>query len=158
RLLRPVHHRRACRPRRLAPRVLGACRADRRARGCGGAAAAEGARLRALRRARRRAQTDARPPAQPAPDCDLRDRLRRAVHLHVDFHLRELLSRGAPVQPVADLLGTLFVTYLAGVAVTPLSGRLVARFGRRPLAVGVIAVWIGGLMLSLIPALPFIVF
>jgi len=76
-----------------------------------------------------------------------------SIFTYVSFYLA-----APPFSLSPTLLGTLFVTYLAGVAVTPLSGRLVARFGRRPLAVGVIAVWIGGLMLSLIPALPFIVF
>jgi MFS transporter, YNFM family, putative membrane transport protein len=76
-----------------------------------------------------------------------------SIFTYVSFYLA-----APPFSLSPTLLGTIFVTYLAGVAVTPLSGRLVARFGRRPLAVGVIAIWIAGLMLSLIPALPFIVF
>jgi len=75
-----------------------------------------------------------------------------SVFTYVSFYLA-----APPFNLSPTLLGTLFVTYLAGVAVTPLTGRLVARFGRRPLAVGVIAVWIAGLMLSLIPAIPLIV-
>jgi MFS transporter, YNFM family, putative membrane transport protein len=74
-----------------------------------------------------------------------------SIFTYVSFYLA-----APPFNLSPTLLGTLFVTYLAGVAVTPLSGRLVARFGRRPLAVGVIAVWIGGLMLSLVPSIAFI--
>ncbi len=75
-----------------------------------------------------------------------------SIFTYVSFYLA-----APPFNLSPTLLGTLFVTYLAGVAVTPLSGRLVARFGRRPLAVTVIAVWIAGLMLSLVPAIPLIV-
>jgi YNFM family putative membrane transporter len=75
-----------------------------------------------------------------------------SIFTYVSFYLA-----AEPFNLSPTLLGTLFVTYLAGVAVTPLSGRLVARFGRRPLAVGVIAIWIGGLILSLVPSIAFIV-
>jgi MFS transporter, YNFM family, putative membrane transport protein len=75
-----------------------------------------------------------------------------SIFTYVSFYLA-----APPFNLSPTLLGTLFVTYLAGVAVTPLTGRLVARFGRRPLAIGVIAVWIAGLMLSLVPAIPLIV-
>jgi predicted MFS family arabinose efflux permease len=75
-----------------------------------------------------------------------------SIFTYVSFYLA-----APPFNLSPTLLGTLFVTYLAGVAVTPLSGRLVARFGRRPLAVGVIAIWIGGLILSLVPSIAFIV-
>jgi MFS transporter, YNFM family, putative membrane transport protein len=74
-----------------------------------------------------------------------------SIFTYVSFYLA-----APPFNLSPTLLGTLFVTYLAGVAVTPLSGRLVARFGRRPLAVGVIAIWIAGLMLSLVPSIPLI--
>jgi predicted MFS family arabinose efflux permease len=75
-----------------------------------------------------------------------------SIFTYVSFYLA-----APPFNLSPTLLGTLFVTYLAGVAVTPLTGRLVARFGRRPLAVGVIAIWIAGLMLSLVPSIPLIV-
>jgi len=75
-----------------------------------------------------------------------------SIFTYVSFYLA-----AAPFNLSPTLLGTLFVTYLAGSAVTPLSGRLVARFGRRRLAVGVIAVWIAGLMLSLVPSLVLII-
>jgi len=54
-------------------------------------------------------------------------------------------------------LGAIFVVYLAGSAVTPMSGRLVAAFGRRPLIAGVIGLWCAGLLLTLIPSLPAII-
>jgi predicted MFS family arabinose efflux permease len=75
-----------------------------------------------------------------------------AIFTYISFYLA-----APPFNLSATLLGTLFVVYLAGVAVTPLTGRLVARFGRRPLAIGVIVFWIGGLALSLIPSLFMIV-
>jgi predicted MFS family arabinose efflux permease len=75
-----------------------------------------------------------------------------SIFTYVSFYLA-----APPFNLSPTLLGTLFVVYLAGVAVTPLTGRLVARFGRRPLAVGIIAVWIGGLMLSLVPSIAAIV-
>jgi MFS transporter, YNFM family, putative membrane transport protein len=75
-----------------------------------------------------------------------------SIFTYVSFYLA-----APPFNLTPTLLGALFITYLAGVAVTPLSGRLVARFGRRPLAVGVIVIWIAGLMLSLVPSLPLII-
>jgi predicted MFS family arabinose efflux permease len=75
-----------------------------------------------------------------------------SIFTYVSFYLA-----APPFNLSPTLLGTMFVVYLAGVAVTPLSGRLVARFGRRPLAVGVIGIWIAGLMLSLAPSLALIV-
>jgi MFS transporter, YNFM family, putative membrane transport protein len=75
-----------------------------------------------------------------------------SIFTYVSFHLA-----APPFNLSPTLLGTLFVVYLAGVAVTPLTGRLVTRFGRRPLAVGVIAIWTAGLMLSLVPAISLIV-
>src|SRR5262249_7688748 len=75
-----------------------------------------------------------------------------SIFTYVSFYLA-----APPFNLSPTLIGTLFVTYLAGVAVTPLSGRLVARFRPPPLAIGLIAVLIAGLMLSVIPAIPLIV-
>ncbi len=50
-------------------------------------------------------------------------------------------------------LGSLFVTYLAGVATTPLVGRGVALLGRQRLVLLAILVWAGGLILTLVPNL-----
>jgi predicted MFS family arabinose efflux permease len=51
------------------------------------------------------------------------------------------------------LLGSIFVVYLFGTTLTPLTGRLVARFGRRHFVLAVIAVWLCGLGLMLLPSL-----
>jgi predicted MFS family arabinose efflux permease len=51
-------------------------------------------------------------------------------------------------------LGLIFVVYLGGSVVAPLTGAGVARFGRRRLVMLAIAVWICGLLLTLVPWLP----
>lgn len=53
-------------------------------------------------------------------------------------------------------LGTIFVVYLVGVALTPFTGPLVARLGRRGLVAAASGVWIAGLALTLIPSLAMI--
>jgi MFS family permease len=50
-------------------------------------------------------------------------------------------------------LGAIFVIYLVGSAVTPLSGRLVERFGRRRLVAFACGVWLAGLAITLVPSL-----
>lgn len=50
-------------------------------------------------------------------------------------------------------LGAIFVTYLAGVITTPLTGRGVARLGRRRLVLFALAIWALALMLTLLPSL-----
>ncbi len=54
-------------------------------------------------------------------------------------------------------LGVIFVVYLFGSAATPLTGRAVARFGRRHYMIGVIVIWIVGIWLTLAPPLFLIV-
>jgi predicted MFS family arabinose efflux permease len=51
------------------------------------------------------------------------------------------------------LLGAVFVTYLAGSVAVLWLGRAVARFGRRTLIIGTIAVWMCGALLTLVPSL-----
>ncbi len=51
------------------------------------------------------------------------------------------------------LLGAIFVTYLVGAVAVLWLGRAVARFGRRTLILGTIAVWICGALLMLVPSL-----
>jgi len=75
-----------------------------------------------------------------------------AIFTYVSFHLA-----APPFGLSPTFLGAIFVVYLVGAAVTPLTGRMVARFGRRPLMLGVLAMWAGGLLLSLVPSLPVIV-
>jgi len=62
-----------------------------------------------------------------------------------------------PYNLSASWLGALFVTYLVGSVLTPWIGWAVGRFGRRPFMVGVIAVWLAGIALTLAPSLPLIV-
>lgn len=50
-------------------------------------------------------------------------------------------------------LGSLFVTYLAGVVTTPLVGRGVALLGRQKLVLIALALWALGLLLTLLPSL-----
>lgn len=57
----------------------------------------------------------------------------------------------------ATLLGSIFIVYLLGTMLTPLTGRAVARFGRRRFALGALAGWAGGLALMLAPSLPAII-
>src|SRR5262249_40610382 len=75
-----------------------------------------------------------------------------AVFTYVSFYLA-----APPFGLSPSLLGAIFVVYLAGSAASPLTGRLVGRFGRRAAALGVIAVWMAGLPLTLAPSLPTIV-
>jgi YNFM family putative membrane transporter len=58
-----------------------------------------------------------------------------------------------PFNLSATLLGAIFVTYLAGSVAVLWLGRAVARFGRRPLIIGTIAVWMCGALLTLVPSL-----
>ena len=71
-----------------------------------------------------------------------------ATFTYVSFHLA-----GPPFQLSASALGALFVVYLGGAIVAPMTGRAVVRFGRRPLILATLALWIGGLLLTLEPSL-----
>lgn len=75
-----------------------------------------------------------------------------AVFTYVNFHLA-----AAPFHLTPAALGAIFVVYLLGVVVTPMSGRAVHRFGRRRCAAAAIAVWCAALALTLVPWLPAIV-
>jgi YNFM family putative membrane transporter len=67
-----------------------------------------------------------------------------AVFTYVSFHLA-----APPYNFSPSLLGAIFVTYLVGTAISPLTGRAIAVFGRRPFIVGVIALWTAGALLTL---------
>jgi predicted MFS family arabinose efflux permease len=67
-----------------------------------------------------------------------------AVFTYVNFHLA-----APPYSFSPTLLGTIFVTYLAGSATAPLIGWAVVRFGRRPFILGVLFVWACGALLLL---------
>jgi len=62
----------------------------------------------------------------------------------INFHLA-----APPYLLTPSLLGAIFFTYLFGSATAPSVGRLVARFGRRRLMIGLIAAWIAGTALTL---------
>ena len=51
-------------------------------------------------------------------------------------------------------LGSIFVVYLIGLVTTPVAMRGAAQFGRRPVLAAAVAVEVGGLLLSLVHALP----
>jgi MFS transporter, YNFM family, putative membrane transport protein len=70
----------------------------------------------------------------------------------VSFHLA-----AAPYNLSASWLGAIFVVYLVGSVLTPWTGWAVGRFGRRAFMVGVIALWIVGIALTLAPSLPVII-
>jgi MFS transporter, YNFM family, putative membrane transport protein len=70
----------------------------------------------------------------------------------VSFHLA-----AAPYNLSASWLGTIFVVYLVGSVLTPWTGWAVGRFGRRQFMVGIIALWLAGIALTLAPSLPLII-
>jgi MFS transporter, YNFM family, putative membrane transport protein len=67
-----------------------------------------------------------------------------AVFTYVNFHLA-----APPYSFSSTLLGTIFVTYLAGSATAPLIGWAVVRFGRRRFILGVLGAWACGALLLL---------
>ncbi|MGH6991305.1 MAG: MFS transporter, partial [Stellaceae bacterium] len=70
------------------------------------------------------------------------------IFTFINFHLAD-----APYDFTAAELGSLFIVYLFGVATTPLTGRLVARFGRRWLVLGAVGAWAIGTGLTAVPHL-----
>jgi MFS transporter, YNFM family, putative membrane transport protein len=72
-----------------------------------------------------------------------------AVFTYVSFHLA-----APPYNFSSTLLGAIFVTYLAGTAIAPATGWMMARLGRRRFVLAVIAAWAGGAVLMLAPPLP----
>jgi predicted MFS family arabinose efflux permease len=74
-----------------------------------------------------------------------------AIFTYVSF-----LLAAPPYNFTPTLLGAVFLTYMAGTVATPWTGRVVMRYGRRTLMIGVISVWLGGLALLLAPPLPLI--
>ncbi len=69
-----------------------------------------------------------------------------ATFTYVSFHLA-----AAPYSFSPTLLGALFLTYLVSSPIVPWVGRAIARFGQRRFVVGVIALWIAGVLLLLAP-------
>jgi predicted MFS family arabinose efflux permease len=71
---------------------------------------------------------------------------------YVSFHLA-----AAPYNLSATALGAIFVVYLTGSALTPWAGWAIGRFGRRRFTARVLALWIAGIALTLVPSLPLII-
>jgi YNFM family putative membrane transporter len=75
-----------------------------------------------------------------------------AVFTYVSFHLA-----APPYDFSSTLLGAIFVTYLAGTAIVPATGWMMARLGRRRFTLAVLAAWACGALLMLAPPLAAIV-
>jgi MFS transporter, YNFM family, putative membrane transport protein len=75
-----------------------------------------------------------------------------AVFTYVSFHLA-----APPYRFSSTLLGAIFVTYLVGTVIAPMTGWMVARLGRRWFILTVIAAWALGALLMLAPPLPLII-
>jgi len=68
-----------------------------------------------------------------------------AVFTYVSFHLA-----APPYRFSSTLLGLIFVTYLAGTMIAPMTGWVMAELGRRRFLLAVIAAWAGGALLTLL--------
>lgn len=75
-----------------------------------------------------------------------------AVFTYVSFHLA-----APPYSFSSTLLGTIFVTYLAGTAAAPATGWMIARLGRLRFILAVITAWACGALLMLAPPIAAIV-
>ena len=75
-----------------------------------------------------------------------------AVFTYVSFHLA-----APPYRFSSTLLGAIFLTYLVGTVIAPMTGWMMARLGRRRFILAVIAAWMGGAVLMLAPPIPAII-
>ena len=75
-----------------------------------------------------------------------------AVFTYVSFHLA-----APPYDFSSTVLGAIFVTYLVGTIIAPMTGWMVARLGRRWFILTVIAAWAAGALLMLAPPVAAIV-
>ncbi|MGA7972109.1 MAG: MFS transporter [Pseudolabrys sp.] len=71
-----------------------------------------------------------------------------ATFTYISFRLA-----APPYNLSPTLLGTIFLTYLAGSALTPWTGHAVNRLGRRGLMIGAIGLWMCGIALTLMASL-----
>ena len=76
-----------------------------------------------------------------------------AVFTYVSFHLA-----APPFNRSAAFLGSIFVVYLGGSLLTPWTGFAVSRLGRRTFVLCVLAVFVAGMLVMLIPSIPVIIF
>jgi predicted MFS family arabinose efflux permease len=72
-----------------------------------------------------------------------------ATFTYVSFHLA-----APPYNRSAAFLGAMFVVYLVGSSLAPWVGSFIHLLGRRVFVLWVIAVWAGGLSLTLLPSVP----
>jgi MFS transporter, YNFM family, putative membrane transport protein len=75
-----------------------------------------------------------------------------AIFTYVSFHLA-----APPFGFSSSDLGAVFVTYLAGAAIAPSTGWLLAKLGRRAFVVAATGAWACGCLLTLAPSVPAIV-
>lgn len=75
-----------------------------------------------------------------------------ATFTFVSFHLA-----AAPFNLSPAALGFLFTVYLIGTILVPLVGKGVSRFGRRRFVIGILALWMCGVLLTLAPWLPAVI-
>jgi predicted MFS family arabinose efflux permease len=75
-----------------------------------------------------------------------------ATFTYLAFHLA-----APPFNRSPAFLGSIFVVYLIGAVASLWLGKAIAWWGRRTFVLLVIAVWAGGMLLSLIPSVPAIV-
>ena len=75
-----------------------------------------------------------------------------AVFTYVSFHLA-----AEPYRFSSTLLGTIFITYLVGAVLAPMTGWMIARLGRRPFMLAAIAAWACGALITLVPSIAAIV-
>ena len=71
---------------------------------------------------------------------------------YISFHLAP-----PPFNRSALFLGSIFIVYLGGSALAPWSGHFIRRFGRRVFVLWALAIWLGGLFLTLVPSVPVII-
>ena len=74
-----------------------------------------------------------------------------ATFTYISFHLA-----APPYLFTPTLLGALFLTYLAASPLVPWVGRGIALFGRRPFVLGIIGIWIVGVLMMLAASLTMI--
>jgi len=75
-----------------------------------------------------------------------------ATFTFVSFHLA-----AAPFNLSPAALGLIFIVYLIGTIIVPLVGKGVSRFGRRRFVIGILALWMCGVLLTLVPWLPAVI-
>src|SRR5206468_12894315 len=75
-----------------------------------------------------------------------------AVFTYVSFHLA-----AEPYGFSSTLLGAIFITYLVGAVLAPMTGWMIARLGRRTFMLTAIAAWACGALITLVPSIVAIV-